>query len=275
MDILSLTVLGRNIQVQCQNSETYALLVAYYGHMQGQLAVADMVYTVGKSQGSRVFFVEREGQAPLVAADAGEFLFLFEKDLSIELQKLRCDLYFLHSAALVFAETAYLLVGPSGSGKSTTTWALLHHGYSYASDELGVVHLSTLEIFPYPRALCLKKAPPSAYPLPETALTTSNAFYIPVAALPARAVSTLTPLRAIFFIQYSPETTRPSVQSISRAEAGARLFANALNPLAHPGEGLDGAVAIATQCACFTLCTAEPSATCAVVTSTLHTRLSR
>jgi hypothetical protein len=54
------------------------------------------------------------------------------------------------------------------------------------------------------------------------------------------------------------------------AEAAARLFAHALNPLAHAEEGLDGAVAIATRCPCFALHTADLPATCALMVRTLH-----
>jgi hypothetical protein len=50
--------------------------------------------------------------------DDGELLYIVEKDLTIELQKLRRDLYFLHAAALAIAQNAFLLVAPSGGGKS-------------------------------------------------------------------------------------------------------------------------------------------------------------
>jgi hypothetical protein len=54
------------------------------------------------------------------------------------------------------------------------------------------------------------------------------------------------------------------------AEAAARLFAHALNPLAHTEEGLDGAIAIATRCCCFALHTADLPATCTLVIRTLQ-----
>jgi len=45
--------------------------------------------------------------------------------LTIELQKLRSDLYFLHAAVLGFKGKACLLVAPSGGGKSLTTWGVI------------------------------------------------------------------------------------------------------------------------------------------------------
>jgi hypothetical protein len=110
----------------------------------------------------------------LHAANDGEFLFLLEKDLTIELQKLRRELYFIHAAALTIDGKACLLLAPSGHGKSTTCWGLLHHGFGYLSDELAPLDLGTLEIQPYAHALCLKDEPPACYPLPPGSAADSN-----------------------------------------------------------------------------------------------------
>jgi hypothetical protein len=185
------------------------------------------------------------------------------------LQRLRRDLYFIHAAALEFAGKAYMLVAPSGSGKSTTTWALLHHGFQYLSDELGPIDLKTLEVYPYPHALCLKNAPPTSYPLPARVLRTSRTLHISPRNLPCGVSTSPFPLAAIFFLQYDPEACAPAVQPLNKAEAGVRLFANALNPLAHPGDGLDGAIKIATESACFKLTTADLSSTCQLVLTTI------
>jgi hypothetical protein len=270
VDLLSLTVLGCDVAVQCEDAEAWGLLVANYGAMQGARAAGDWQYVVGRSQGSSAFFIMRAGQELLLAADESEFLWLFEKDLTIELQKRRHDLYFVHSAVLEWAGNACLLVGPSGSGKSTITWALLHDGYRYLSDELAPVDLQTLHVYPYRHALCLKDTPSRQYPLPEKSLSTAHALYIPLTEFSSWIGSGPVPLGATFFLHYSPQASGPAVHPISTAEAGARLFAHALNPLAHPGDGLDGALAIVTRSACFTLDTAELPATCALVTATLQ-----
>jgi len=270
-EILALTVLGCSVVLHCTDAEAHALLCAHYGGMQrGSHEAAALHYTVGRQAGSQGFLLQRAGARPLRAAEAGELLFLFEKDYTIALQTLRPDLYFVHAAVLEWAGAAIMLVAGSGKGKSTTTWALLHHGFRYCSDELGPVDVPTLDVFPYPHALCLKAAPPAAYPLPAQTLVTPSTLHIPTAALPS--ATCLDPLRlaAIFFVQYHPEAPGPTVRALRTAEAAARLFAHALNPLAHAAEGLDGAIAIATRCSCFTLHTAALPATCALVRRTLH-----
>jgi len=104
-------------------------------------------------------YITRSGCGPLMAEDYAELLYAAEKDLTIELQKQRSDLYFLHAAALALSDNAFLLVAPSGSDKSTTIWELMHHGFSYLSDELSPVDLTTMEVHGYPHAICFKKNP--------------------------------------------------------------------------------------------------------------------
>jgi len=265
-----LSVLGCTVRIQCEEAEAQGLLAANYELTRQHSQAVDLDYVVGRQRGSSAFFLQRGKSAPLITADAGEFLFLFEGDLTLELQRLRYALYFVHAAVLEAAGKAYMLVAPAGSGKSMTTWALLHHGFGYLSDELGPVDLKTLEVHPYPHALCLKDEPPAAYPLPAKVLRTTRTLHISPSNLPGRVSAGPLSLVAIFFLQYSPTASRPTVQSLSKAEAGARLFANALNPLAHPGDGLDGAIKIATASACFKLTTADLSTTCLLVQKTIE-----
>lgn len=269
VSLFTLTLFDRYVQVQCPNPEATALVQVNYGQLETKVTKADLRYCIAKEATSSLFRLTRKGQPSLVAADDGELLFHLEKDLTIELQKMRSDLYFLHAAVLGFRGTACLLVAPSGGGKSLTTWALLHHGFSYGSDELGPVDLNTLTVLPYPHALCLKNVPPPHYPLPAETLFTTRTIHVPTTALPGEVCIMPLPLTAIFFLQYCPDMSQPQLQPMTKAEAGARLFASALNPLVHPGEGLDGAVAIVTQAQCFRLLSADLSSTCAVVKAAL------
>jgi len=230
----------------------------------------DLDYTVGREGVPAVFFIARKGRERLTAADDGRFLALFDEDFAIEIQKLRRDLYFVHAGVLRRGDVAAMFVTKPGGGKSTLCWALLHHGFDYLSDELAPVNLATLEVHPFSRALALKKEPPASHPLPTLTPRTSRGFHVRLEDLPAAVVQRPTPLAAVFFLSYAPEVAEPAVRRISAAEAAARLYANALNPLAHRGDGLDGALRITTTHPCFELTTADLTPTCALVTATLE-----
>ena len=196
-------------------------------------------------------------------------MFLLEKDLTVELQKRRPDLYFLHSAALERKGKACLLAADSGSGKSTTTWGLLHHGFAYLSDELSPVDLDSMRVFPYPHALCLKQVPPPDYPLPAETIDLGRTLHVPVRSLPSETITEPLPLGAVFLVKYCPRLAAPELRAISAAEAGARLYLTALNALSHPNRGLDAAVGIAEHVPCFAIHSAALPATCALIRSAL------
>ena len=195
-------------------------------------------------------------------------MFLLEKDLTVELQKRRPDLYFLHSAALEWNGKACLFAAEAGSGKSTTTWALLHHGFRYLSDELSPVDVESMRVFPYPHALCLKRRPPD-YPLPTDTIDLGRTLHVPVGSLPSETITEPLPLGAVFLVKYCPDLAAPELRAISAAEAGARLYLTALNALSHPNRGLDAAIRIAEQVPCFAVDSAALPATCALIRSVL------
>jgi hypothetical protein len=270
-EILFLHILGCDVRIECRDADAVDLLIANYGQMQvDQSASADLDYTVSRCRKRSGFRIARRDGEPLVAADDGDFLFLFEKDLTIELQKLRRDLYFVHAAALALSNRALLLVGPSGKGKSTTAWALLHHGFRYLSDELGPLNLDHLEVQPYPHALCLKKEPPWPYALPGETLRTASTLHIPTVRLPNAAISKPLPLTALFFLEYRPGLNSPGVRQLSKGEAAARFFTHALNPLAHAQDGLAGAAAVAQNVPSFCLDSGDLSLTCGLIKKTLE-----
>jgi hypothetical protein len=271
MYTLTLRALERNIRIDCEESETRALLAATYGHMKGDPGAPDLHYTVGWRSAQSVFFIKRHDRELLTASDDGTFLALFDEDIAIELQKLRRDLYFVHAAVLTVSDIAFMLVAKPGGGKSTVCWALSHSGFSYLSDELGPVDLETLEIHRYTRAVTLKTQPPASYPMPATTLQTSRGWHIAAEYVPGGIGKSLTRLSAVFFLQYDAGARDPALRRISAAEAAARLYANTLNALAHGGDGLDAAIRITTAVTSFELVTADLAATCGLLAATLKT----
>src|SRR4051794_22538000 len=124
---VDLSVYGCDIHVECMDDKTESLLNRIYVCFKRSIKEGQITYRVARDRTSEKYLIERAGILLELANDDGEFLYKFDKDLTIETQKLRSDLYFLHAAVLQLEGRALALIAPSGHGKSTTTWGLLHH----------------------------------------------------------------------------------------------------------------------------------------------------
>jgi len=267
MDVIELSVFDCDIRVECLDRQAESLLNSNYGWFKQPVEVAQISYRITRQGTGEGRLIARNGAYPEFARDDGDFLYMFEKDMTIETQKLRSDLYFVHAAVLELDGRALALVAPSGYGKSTTAWGLLHHGFKYLSDELAPVHLTAMQVHPFPHALCLKTVPPNEYPLPEETIFTTRTAHVPTQFLPCQTTMDSLPLEAIFFVRFVGEISEPVLKPMGRGEAAARLFTNALNPLAHSAEGLDGAIEIASRTRCFELLSSTLKPTCELIRS--------
>ncbi len=180
----------------------------------------------------------------------------------IGLQHLRPDLYFLHAAVLSWHGRRFLIAGHSGHGKLTTAWGLLHHGGKFVSDELAPIDLRTGVVHPFLRALCLKRDPPPAYPLPDTALRVGQVVHVPTAALLSPPARTSAKVAGLVFVHHDSRREHPQLRRLSAAECASRLYANALNALAHDARGLDVAVALAAQWPAVAMDSGDLTASC-------------
>jgi hypothetical protein len=264
---LSLGVLGVGVRIRHGAAWPRALLATHYDCMRMSVATADLTYTIARTNGT--FHLADAGGPAATGTDPGELLLELDQDLIVQLQKRRPDLYFVHAGVLELDGRALMLVAPSGGGKSTTVWGLVHHGFRYLSDELAPIDVSRMTVHPYPRAVTLKRRPPRAYPLPGRARSTSRGFHVPTDAIAGGVGTRAVPVAAIVFLRYTADAPGPTIERIGTAQAAARLYANALNALAHPGEGIDAALHIAARTACFHVTTADLGATCALVKATL------
>lgn len=211
----------------------------------------------------------RDSEELVIADDQSYLLHVLEQDILIELQKRRAKLLFFHAAALEWQGRTIMLAAESGGGKSTTTFALLHHGFRYLSDELSPIDLGDLSVHPFPRALCLKRRPPH-YKLPDGTVDLGATIHIPTDSLPAETRKNPFPLGAVLLVKYSPEHSHPSMKMLSTAEATARLYTTALNSLAHDHRGLDAVSQVAEAVPCFTVAAADILETCDLIKTELQ-----
>ncbi len=274
MNLIELSVFDCDIRVECADRQAESLLNSNYGWFKKRIEDPQINYQITRQGAAEGLSIARNGACPELARDDGDFLYMFEKDLTIETQKLRSDLYFIHAAVLELDGRGLALVAPSGYGKSTTTWGLLHYGFNYLSDELAPVDLTTMHVNPFPHALCLKAVPPNAYPLPKETIYTNYTAHVPAECLPCEETMEGVALDAIFFVKFIGGISDPLLKPMGKAEAVVRLFANALNPLAHPGDGLDGAVEIVSRTRCFELQYSNLKPTCELIKSTFLSILS-
>lgn len=265
---LKLQVVGHPVSIDCDDAGARQLLEANFGALARPGGVSDalpseMVYVVRRTASGGPFSLSCRQESPILLDDLGDLLYALEKDLVVSLQRRRPELLFLHSAVLERAGRGYLLAGDSGNGKSMTTWGLLHRDFRYLSDELAPIDPATMQVHAYPHALCMKREPPPAYPLPSGGVQSLvSTLHMPVAFLPARLGPATCAVEAIVFVHHDRALTVPRLRRLGSAEAGARLYTNALNALAHPDNGLDVVLKIASQAHCYLLQTADLVQSC-------------
>jgi len=236
------------------DEQTLALLTKNYsGLLSSSAGKYSLNYSTSFQSNNGQFQISREGKEIGVYDNTADFVYFFEKDLTLELQKLRPELFFLHSAALKFSDKTILIIGHSGAGKSTTSWALTHHGFAYFSDELSPIDLNTMKVTGYPHAICIKQDPPAPYLLPDDTLVTNRTKHIPVENLAAGVARGTAKISHIFFVQYKAEQQDVAILPISPALASAKIYANALNQLSHEESGLPAASKIALAVDSYTL----------------------
>jgi hypothetical protein len=266
---LNLHIVGQAVEIVCDDPAATSTLRENYEALSCDEAKgADLLYRVSAEPSTSRFLLRKHDGRALPAADLGELVFQLEKAIIVAIQERRPDLLVLHAAALERDRAAWLLVGESGAGKSTTAWGLLHHGFSYLSDELAPIDLDTLEVLPYPHALCLKQRPPPPYLLPAEFLDLGRTIHVPARSLPS--VSRLDPcaLQAVFFVSQDARRREPLLRRVSTAEAAARLYVSTLNALAHEARGLDAALKVASHVSCFVLQAGDLESTCKLIAAT-------
>lgn len=273
--VLHVRVCNVGIEFRCPDADLAETIQLVFGSLpaDNDSIPPALVYAVDRDPTTNALTMCREGSQPLAATSIEDLLFLLDKDLILELQHRRADLFYVHAGTVVHGGGAWAISAPSGTGKSTTVWAMVCEGLRYVSDELAPIERvgGEVRIHPYPRALNLKHEPPLAYALPPDALRFADAIYVPTRSMASTPQLDTIPLRGCLFLQRGDAHQVPSAMRLTPAEAATHLYANALNPLAHSNMGLDAAIAIVRSLPCFVVAVGSVSATVSEMRRCLNT----
>ncbi|MFQ5463163.1 MAG: hypothetical protein ACE5E5_11130 [Phycisphaerae bacterium] len=186
----------------------------------------------------------------------------------------------LHASSLELGGAGVVLAGESGSGKSTLAAGLLTRGWRYLCDEFALINIDTLNLHPYPRAICLKK--PSHEAVESLGLTLHGSKhyhkgskgyvgFVNARSLGAEALGRACPVRYVIFPQYRAGA-RPELVPLSRPEAVFKLHGVCFNLLTCHGVGLNVLVGLVRGARCFRLISGELGATCDLLEALMSSR---
>src|SRR5580765_7221957 len=125
---ITLRACDRSVVIECDEDDIADFVfVAFGGLHSPTLADGDpgaVRYRVHREPCGAFRVVDAE-QNSVLLDDPDDVLFHIDKCVSIALQRLRADLFFLHAAVVARGGYAVVVPAPSGTGKSTLALALL------------------------------------------------------------------------------------------------------------------------------------------------------
>lgn len=140
----------------------------------------------------------------------------------------------LHAGAVASGEGAILLPAPRDTGKSTLVASLLHLGFRYLSDEIGVLDPVTGRAYPFPKHLHLDQEAVEGFPGLEERLEDRNGHSRGRLQRTVRpedldaSVGVPARVRSMVFMSEAREGP-PRLSEIPKAEAVERMAANCFN----------------------------------------------
>ncbi len=181
----------------------------------------------------------------------------------------------VHASAMEFDGQGVIFPAASGSGKSTLTAGLLASGWGYLSDEFAMMDVDSFNLFPYPRAICIKK---DSFPVIEKLgipFHRSKKYrkgfkglvsYIKPTDIRENAIASPCPIRHVIFPKYVAGCD-PMLIPMTRAEAAFAIHRDCFNLLGCRGVGLDVIAGVIRNARCFRLQAGEINETVKLVTA--------
>ena len=153
---LRLDLLGTLFEIETEEADVAALLARLWEpFVTGSAAPPDQTYTIGRDEGG--LGVETPGTTPLIHHPDPWGLTDALRYQMLELVEARLRGFVtLHAGAVAREGRLLLLAGASGAGKTTLTLGLLRAGWTYFTDDLAPIDVTTAEIAPFPKPLGVK-----------------------------------------------------------------------------------------------------------------------
>ena len=178
------------------------------------------------------------GDGEMIHADipAGELLPHLEWGITWRFVIGCTDYVQVHAASMSRDGRGVVVAGDSGAGKSTLAAALLARGWDYLCDEFALINPETLELHPYPKALCIKAGSFEAVSRLGLRFSRDRHYvksikgkvgYISLSETDTR-IAAPCPIRVVLFPTYTGAGT-PRLRPMTRAAAAFHLAGQTLN----------------------------------------------
>lgn len=247
---MQIVLAGIPIEIVAPSGELQRILKVNFAHLETNATIAPVLsYQV--SQRGEEIMVQSGNTILYQGSELADVVFYLEKDLIIATQLKSTGILFFHAAALTYNNKTVMVVGESGAGKSSMTWGLLRHGFKYLSDELVPIDQG-LKIYPFARAVNLKRELNSPYGLPPNAVDLHRFNMVPV---PENQLETgnINQIDHLIFVKFNNQEQMPCITEISKGEAFLLLFKNLLNAKSFDDYGMGGISKILSNTHCYHL----------------------
>jgi len=197
----------------------------------------------------------------------GEISGLYEfvkHQLLVQFIRERQDLLWLHAAAVERHGKALIVAGPSGQGKSTLSTRLCEKGWSFMSDDIAPVRMSSNDVLPFPQAPFRRIG--GGHRVDRTALEALEKESVSIAAESIRRQPA--PIAAIVFPLYRPGA-RPTLVPMASGNAAFELLRSYTNFVDHKESGVARASELAREIPAYELVYSAGLDAAAVLNSSL------
>jgi len=179
----------------------------------------------------------------------------------------------LHASSLEIDGRGVIFPGDSGNGKSTIALGMLSRGARYLCDEFAMIHAESLELHPYPRAICLKRPSFDIAERLGIPVRRSQSYlkgvkgyvsFINPLSIRANAIGRACPIHHVIFPKYSRGAV-PSLTPITRAAAAFELHRLCFNVFGCHKPSLNVLTRMIRGAQCHRLVSGDIDTTCGLV----------